>query len=129
MGAVKPCEKSGDPIISVDCKKKELIGDFKNGGRQWQAKGENRSVNVYDYRSLSSGKALPYGVYDLVANKGFLNVGIDHDTAEFAVASIRVVVNHRQRALPGSSGTADQRRWRGQQQGAQQALQTGTATL
>jgi transposase len=85
----KAFEESGDPIISVDCKKKELLGDFKNGGREWQAKGKNTTVNVYDYRSLSEGKAVPYGVYDLVHNMGFLNVGIDHDTAEFAVASIR----------------------------------------
>jgi transposase len=85
----KAFEKSGDPIISVDCKKKELLGNFKNGGHEWQAKGKNTTVNVYDYRSLSTGKAVPYGVYDLVHNKGFVNVGIDHDTAEFAVESIR----------------------------------------
>jgi transposase len=78
-------QRLGDPIISVDCKKKELIGDFKNNGRQWRPKGENTSVNVYDYRSLSSGKAVPYGVYGIVHNQGFVKVGIDHDTAEFAV--------------------------------------------
>jgi hypothetical protein len=82
-------EAAGDPIISVDCKKKELIGTFKNNGREWQAKGEETRVNVYDYLSLADGKALPYGVYDLVRNQGFVNVGIDHDTAEFAVESIR----------------------------------------
>jgi transposase len=82
-------EAKGDPVISVDCKKKELIGAFKNNGREWQAKGEQTSVNVYDYRSLADGKAVPYGVYDLVHNSGFVNVGIDHDTAEFAVESIR----------------------------------------
>src|SRR5258706_12270200 len=82
-------EQAGNPIISVDCKKKELIGTFKNNGREWQAKGEQTSVNVYDFLSLASGKAIPYGVYDLVHNRGFVNVGIDHDTAEFAVESIR----------------------------------------
>jgi hypothetical protein len=82
-------ETKGDPIISVDCKKKELIGHFKNHGREWQAKGEDTSVNVYDYLSLADGKAVPYGVYDLIHNQGFVNVGIDHDTAEFAVESIR----------------------------------------
>jgi transposase len=82
-------EQDGNPIISVDCKKKELLGTFKNNGREWQAKGEQTSVNVYDFLSLASGKAIPYGVYDLVHNRGFVNVGIDHDTAEFAVASIR----------------------------------------
>ena len=82
-------EAAGDPIISVDCKKKELIGNFKNNGREWQAKGEETTVNVYDYLSLADGKAVPYGVYDLVHNQGFVNVGIDHDTAQFAVESIR----------------------------------------
>jgi hypothetical protein len=73
----------------VDCKKKELLGQFKNNGREWQAKGEATLVNVYDFLSLAAGKAIPYGVYDLVHNRGFVNVGIDHETAEFAVASIR----------------------------------------
>jgi hypothetical protein len=78
------------PIISVDCKKKELIGNFKNQGKEWQPKGENSTVvNVYDFRNLSDGKAVPYGIYDIVHNQGFVNVGIDHDTAEFAVESIR----------------------------------------
>jgi hypothetical protein len=86
---VEEFETAGDPSISVDCKKKELIGDFKNNGREWQAKGEQTSVNVYDYLSLADGKAVPYGIYDLVHNTGFVNVGIDHDTAEFAVESIR----------------------------------------
>jgi transposase len=82
-------EAQGAPIISVDCKKKELIGQFKNAGREWQAKGEETRVNVYDFLSLADGKAIPYGVYDLVHNQGFINVGIDHETAEFAVESIR----------------------------------------
>jgi hypothetical protein len=82
-------EQQGNPIISVDCKKKELLGNFKNNGAEWQAKGEQTSVNVYDFLSLADGKAIPYGVYDLVHNRGFVNVGIDHDTAEFAVESIR----------------------------------------
>ncbi len=82
-------EAAGAPIISVDCKKKELLGNFKNNGREWQAKGEETTVNVYDYLSLADGKAVPYGVYDLVHNQGFVNVGIDHDTAEFAVERMR----------------------------------------
>jgi hypothetical protein len=85
----KVFEQNGNPIISVDCKKKELIGNFKNNGREWQAKGEQTSVNVYDFLSLADGKAVPYGVYDLIYKHGFVNVGIDHDTAEFAVESIR----------------------------------------
>ena len=82
-------EQHGNPIISVDCKKKELIGNFKNNGREWQAKGEETSVNVYDFLSLADGKAVPYGVYDVIHKRGFVNVGIDHDTAEFAVESLR----------------------------------------
>jgi transposase len=82
-------EEQGNPIISVDCKKKELLGNFKNNGREWQAAGEDTVVNVYDFLSLADGKAIPYGVYDLVHNRGFVNVGVDHDTAEFAVESIR----------------------------------------
>jgi transposase len=82
-------EAQGAPMISVDCKKKELIGQFKQNGREWQAKGQDTLVNVYDFLSLADGKAIPYGVYDLVHNQGFVNVGIAHDTAEFAVASIQ----------------------------------------
>jgi hypothetical protein len=82
-------EQAGNPIISVDCKKKELIGSFKNNGKEWCAKGKNTVVNVYDFKDLSDGKAAPYGIYDIVHNTGFVNVGIDHDTASFAVESIR----------------------------------------
>jgi transposase len=85
----KAFEAALKPMISVDCKKKELIGNFKNIGREWQAKGQDTTVNVYDYRSIADGKAIPYGIYDLVHNTGFVNVGIDHETAEFAVESIR----------------------------------------
>jgi hypothetical protein len=82
-------EQHGNPIISVDGKKKELIGQFKNNGAEWQAKGDQTEVNVYDFLILADGKAIPYGVYDLIHNRGFVNVGIDHETAEFAVESIR----------------------------------------
>lgn len=85
----KAFEAAGKPMISVDCKKKELIGTFKNNGCEWQAKGQDTTVNVYDYRSIADGKAIPYGIYDLVHNRGFVNVGIDHETAAFAVESIR----------------------------------------
>jgi len=85
----KAFEAKGQPVISVDCKKKELLGNFKNGGREWQVKGQDTTVNVYDYLSIADGKAIAYGIYDLVQNSGFVNVGIDHETAEFAVESIR----------------------------------------
>lgn len=82
-------QAEGPPVISVDAKKRELIGPFKNPGREWRPKGRAPAVNVYDFPSLSEGKALPYGVYDLTANTGWVNVGTDHDTAMLAVASIR----------------------------------------
>jgi len=80
---------SGDPVISVDTKKKELIGDFKNAGREWQPVGTPEEVRVCDFIDPELGKVAPYGVYDLTTNTGWVNVGIDHDTAEFAVESIR----------------------------------------
>ena len=79
----------GDPVISVDTKKKELIGDFKNGGREWQPKGDPEAARVHDFPDPKLGKVAPYGVYDMAANQGWASVGIDHDTAEFAVESIR----------------------------------------
>ena len=80
---------AGNPVISVDCKKKELIGNFKNSGQEWQAEKEPLEVKVYDFVDKDLGKAAPYGIYDLAKNEGFVNVGISADTAEFAVNSIR----------------------------------------
>ena len=80
---------AGDPVISVDAKKKELVGDFKNGGREWRPQGQPEEVRVHDFVIPELGRATPYGVYDLAANAGWVNVGIDHDTAAFAVESIR----------------------------------------
>jgi DDE family transposase len=68
---VEEFEKKGNPELSVDCKKQELLGNFKNHGREWQAKGEDPCVNVYDFVSLADGKAVPYGIYDLVNKSGF----------------------------------------------------------
>jgi hypothetical protein len=84
----KECIAQGVPVISVDTKKKELVGNFKNGGREWQPQGEPDLVDVHDFPSDAIGKAIPYGVYDVAANDGFVNVGIDHDTPVFAVTSI-----------------------------------------
>jgi transposase len=80
---------AGAPVISVDTKKKELVGDFKNGGREWRPKGEPEAVRVHDFAIPELGRVSPYGVYDLARNAGWVNVGIDHDTAAFAVESIR----------------------------------------
>ncbi len=82
-------QATGDPVISVDTKKKELIGDFKNAGREYQPIGRPEQVRVYDFIDPELGKVAPYGVYDLTTNTGWVNVGIDHDTAEFAAESIR----------------------------------------
>jgi hypothetical protein len=82
-------QDAGDPVISVDTKKKELIGDFKNVGREWQPKGKPEAVRVYDFIDPALGKVAPYGVYDISANQGWVSVGITHDTAEFAVETIR----------------------------------------
>jgi hypothetical protein len=86
---VKVFQKDKQPVISVDAKKKELIGNFKNAGQEWQEKGSPIDVNAYDFESIAECKATPYGVYDITENKGWVNVGIDKDTAEFAVQSIR----------------------------------------
>lgn len=82
-------QERGQPAISVDAKKKELIGDFKNGGREWQPQGQPEAVRTHDFEDKQLGKGIPYGVLDLGRNEGWVNVGVDHDTAEFAVASIR----------------------------------------
>ncbi len=86
---VQAAFKAGQPVISVDTKKKELVGDFKNAGQEWQKKKTPIKVRVHDFVDPVLGKAAPYGVYDLAANQGWVSVGIDHDTAEFAVESIR----------------------------------------
>jgi hypothetical protein len=77
------------PVISVDTKKKELVGDFKNAGREWRPQGDPEEVRVHDFLIKELGRAVPYGIYDLAANAGWVSVGIDHDTAEFAVQTIR----------------------------------------
>ena len=85
---VRTFEKKAQPAISVDTKKKELVGDFKNPGRSWRPKGDPEPVRVHDFLIPAQGKAIPYGVYDLHRNEGWVSVGIDHDTASFAVKSI-----------------------------------------
>ena len=82
------CLERGVPVLSVDTKKKELVGNFKNAGREWQPEGEPELVDVHDFPSDAIGKAIPYGVYDVGANDGFVSVGTDHDTPVFAVTTI-----------------------------------------
>ena len=86
---VREFQRHQQPVISVDTKKKELVGEFKAVGTEWQPKGTPTKVNVHDFPDKKLGKAIPYGIYDLVSNEGWVSVGIDHDTAQFAVASIR----------------------------------------
>ena len=86
---MKRFQQRGQPVISVDTKKKELVGAFKNGGREWQPKGEPEEVKVHDFLDPELGKAIPYGVYDISENQGWVSVGIDHDTAHFAAEAIR----------------------------------------
>ncbi len=86
---VRRFQNRGQPAVSVDTKKKELVGDFKNAGRTWQLKGQPEDVRVHDFRDPTLGKVIPYGVYDLANNQGWVSVGIDHDTAQFATTSIR----------------------------------------
>jgi hypothetical protein len=81
--------RRGRPAVSVDTKKKELVGDFKNGGREWRPKGEPEPVRVHDFADKTLGKVIPYGVYDICNDQGWVSVGIDHDTAQFAANSIR----------------------------------------
>jgi hypothetical protein len=80
---------AGQPVVSVDAKKKELVGSFANGGREWQPTGEPEQVNLHDFPDPTLGKAIPYGVYDGGANRGWVGVGTDHDTAAFAVQTLR----------------------------------------
>lgn len=89
-GLIMKCHQHRQPAISVDTKKKELVGDFKNGGRDWRPNGQPIPVRVHDFLDRELGKAIPYGVYDLANNEGWVSVGVDHDTAEFAVNAIRL---------------------------------------
>jgi hypothetical protein len=85
---VQRFQEGRQPIISVDTKKKELVGDFKNAGREWRPQGNPEPVRVHDFLIAGQGKAIPYGIYDLTRNEGWVSVGIDHDTASFAVHAI-----------------------------------------
>ena len=90
---------TGDPVISVDTKKKELVGSYKNNGREWHPKGEPEQVKVHDFIDKELGKANPYGVYDVGTNTGWVSVGTDHDTAAFAVNTIRTWWHHAGKVL------------------------------
>jgi hypothetical protein len=95
---VKAALAAGQPVVSVDCKKKELVGNFKNGGKEWRPAGDPVQVNVHDFPDKELGKAIPYGIYDIAANTGWVSVGVDHDTAAFAVNTLRTWWNTQGRA-------------------------------
>jgi hypothetical protein len=95
---------AGQPVVSVDTKKKELVGNYANGGREWQPQGAPVEVGVHDFPDPKVGKAIPYGVYDIGANTGWVSVGCDHDTAAFAVATLRRWWEHAGRALYPDAG-------------------------
>jgi hypothetical protein len=86
---VKAFQRQGQPVVSVATKKKEVVGQFRKGGREWQPLGQPERVNVPDFPDEELGKVIPYGVYDMAANTGWVSVGVDHDTAEFAVETRR----------------------------------------
>jgi Rhodopirellula transposase DDE domain len=88
-GQVQRVQGRGQPVVSVDTKKKELVGDFKNAGQEWQPQGEPEEVRMHDFADPDLGKAIPYGVYDLANNQGWVSIGITHDTAQFAAQTIR----------------------------------------
>jgi len=100
---VREHRDAGEPVVSVDTKKKELVGNYHNGGREWRPAGQPARVKSHDFPDLELGKAIPYGIYDLAADAGWVNVGTDHDTAAFAVESIRRWWNDAGRAAyPGA---------------------------
>ena len=113
----------------MDTKKKELVGDFKNGGREWQPEGEPEEVRVHDFLDKELGKAIPYGVYDMTRNEGWVSVGIDHDTAEFAVETHPALVAARwaSQVYPEAERAADHGRRRREQRQPRPAVEGGAA--
>jgi DDE family transposase len=105
-----------EPVVSVDTKKKELVGNFKNNGREWRAQGQPEHVNVHDFIDPKLARAVPYGVFDITNNVGWVSVGTDHDTASFAVHAIRRWWKTMVKETPSPCDTAyDLSRWRRQQ--------------
>ena len=125
---VKAFQRQGQPVVSVDTKKKELVGQFRNGGREWQPKGKPEEVKVHDFIDKDLGKAIPYGVYDMTANTGWVSVGVDHDTAEFAVETLRRWWRtDGQPGLPAGDEAADHGRRRRLQREPLPAVEGGAA--
>ncbi len=127
---VKRALAAGEPVISVDTKKKELVGNYANSGQQWRVAKQPQRVKGHDFPGPEVPRAYPYGIYDLGRNSGFVNVGTDHDTGAFAVASIRGWWRFEGRRLyPAGPDAVDHRRWRRQQWVAAATLETRVAGL
>jgi Rhodopirellula transposase DDE domain len=129
-GRVVAMQARGQPVVSVDAKKKELVGDFKNNGKEWRPKGRPEEVRVYDFidKAPDKGRVTPYGVYDLTANEGWVSVGTDHDTARFATQTIGKWWRERGAArYPQCDRIADHRRWRGFQLQSLPSVEGGSA--
>ena len=125
---MKAALAADEPAISVDTKKKELVGDFKNAGREWRPKGEPEEVRVHDFLIRGKGRAVPYGIYDIGENAGWVSVGVDHDTASFAVNAIRRWWQLMgARPLSRCQASHHHRRWRWQQWRAAAPVEGGTA--
>src|SRR5271156_283256 len=137
------CQAAGQPVISVDTKKKELIGEYKNGGSDYRAAGCPDPVKVHDFVDKNLGKVAPYGIYDVATNTGWVSLGIDHDTAEFAVqafasrcasaskrwgeCSSPLAPGGRFCSLPQGRAGADHRRWRRLERLTRAAVEAGVA--
>ncbi|MSV28426.1 MAG: ISAzo13 family transposase [Bryobacterales bacterium] len=120
------------PVISVDTKKKELVGDSKNGGRDWRPKGQPETVRVHDFPIPEQGRAAPYGVYDLAQNAGWVHVGIDHETASFAVATIRRWWHTNRLMITadgGGSNGSHLRTWSKSASGGKRSMANGTTSF
>src|SRR5208283_2875917 len=117
----KVFQRRGQPVISVDTKKKELVGNYKNGGREWYPQGSPLETKVHDFEDQELGKVIPYGIYDVGDNSGWVSVGIDHDTADFAIDSIlawwkqmgrRTYAQAKDLLILADAGGSNSSRWR-----------------
>ena len=120
---VMACQRRGQPAVSVDTKKKEVLGNRKNAGRTYRRRGKPREVDTHDFPDAKLGKAIPYGVYDLANNDAWVSVGIDHDTAEFAVASIAEWWKRIGRSATQRQASVDYRRQWWQQRSSKPAVE------
>ena len=127
---VRAFQRLRQPVVSVDTKKKELIGQFRNGGREWRPQGDPERVKVHDFIDRELGKAIPYGVYDVTRDSGWVSVGEDHDTPAFAVGdAAEVVAPDGQGGVSGGQAAADHGRWGWFQQQSQSAVEGGVAEV